>query len=84
MRREAVLISPNFFTDRFDTLDHLFDALDTLEFGGGVVRVHPGHFAEGGITQLMATRERMNARGLRLIVTPAVGMECVELRRRMA
>ncbi|MGH7720209.1 MAG: hypothetical protein ACREON_15375 [Gemmatimonadaceae bacterium] len=76
------MISPNFYTDRFDSLEQLFDALQMLDIAGGVVRVHPGHFADRGITHLMETRARMNERGLRLIVTPAVGLECVELRRR--
>ncbi|HET7583537.1 MAG TPA: hypothetical protein VFK13_01445 [Gemmatimonadaceae bacterium] len=74
-----------FVIDRFDSFDQLYDALQTRTVPrsapGGVVRVHPGRFSERGITEVIEARRRVGEFGLTLTLTPAVGIECVELRR---
>ena len=48
---------------------------------GGSVHVHPVLLDEDSLADYIWVRERLRAFGLRLIVTPAVGPEPVELRR---
>ena len=48
---------------------------------GGSVRVHPRLLPEEALADHVWVRERLRAFGLRLIVTPAVGPEPIELRR---
>ncbi len=69
----------------FSSLDELYDELDgqsppELPHGGSV-RVHPRLLPEQAINAFVAARIRLEQSGLRLILTPAVGMQCVELRR---
>lgn len=69
----------------FSSLDELFDELEgqyppVLPHGGSV-RLHPQLLPEQAIGAFVAARVRLEQRGLRLILTPAVGMQCVELRR---
>ncbi|MFN2398681.1 MAG: hypothetical protein ABR543_08625 [Gemmatimonadaceae bacterium] len=69
---------------RFESLDELFDTLvglpDRSMPYGGVVRVHPSAFEQKGVMALVATRQRAQAFGLTLLVTPAISEDRVELR----
>ncbi len=71
-------------TERFDSLDALFHALDNQTTPkpphGGAVRVHPALLPEKGIADYVAARRRLETFGLRLVLTPAVGPGGVELR----
>ncbi len=51
---------------------------------GGWVRVHPDRLQEPGLDDYVAARARAALFGLRLVVTPYVGVQRVELRRRRA
>lgn len=69
---------------RFESLDQLFDTLvaqpgQSMPYGG-VVRVHPNVFEQKGVMALVATRQRAQAYGLTLLVTPAISEDRVELR----
>ncbi len=70
---------------RYDSLDALFCALNArtrpLFAGGGYTRVHPALLTEKTLADYIAVRKRLATFGLRLIVTPAVGPEPIELRR---
>ena len=70
---------------RYDSLDALFNALATPAAPelphGGAVRVHPALLPGGRVAELVAVQRRLEALGLRLVVTPAQGTRCVELRR---
>ena len=70
--------------ERFDSLDALFQALDnqtTLKPPyGGTARVHPALLPEKALADYIAARRRLEAFGLRLVLTPAVGPGSVELR----
>jgi hypothetical protein len=69
---------------RFPSLALLFEALERRAVpaveAGGAVRVHPSQFAERGVLGLLEARRRVGAHGLALVLTPAVGVECVEVR----
>jgi hypothetical protein len=68
---------------RFATLDQLCEALSTHAIpavrSGGVVRVNPLLFAEGGIAHLLEARRRVGTYGLVLVMTFAVQIDRVEL-----
>ncbi len=49
---------------------------------GGAVRLNPRILPEQDISTLLGARLRLERLGLHLIVTPAVGTPCIELRRR--
>ena len=70
---------------RYESLAALLDDLETwppaLLPRGGSVCVHPTLLTEETVADYIWVRERLRAFGLRLIVTPAVGPEPVELRR---
>ncbi len=71
--------------ERYDSVDALFCALDARSgrafAAGDSVRVHPSLLTEKTLTDYIAVRERLSTLGLRLIVTPVVGREPIELRR---
>ena len=69
---------------RFPSLERLFEALErntvpALE-SGGTVHVHPSQFAQRGVLDLLQARQRVSEYGLALVLTPAVGVECIEVR----
>jgi len=70
--------------DRFDSLEQLYEALTAHRLprvrGGGTVRVHPERFVRSGIAGILDARRQVGAHGLVLALTPAVGVETVELR----
>lgn len=69
---------------RYDSIAALLDDLEAwppVLPRGGSVRVHPTLLDENSLADYIWVRERLRAFGLRLIVTPAVGPERVELRR---
>ena len=69
---------------RFPSLERLFEALErhtvpSVE-SGGTVHVHPSQFAQRGVLDLLQARQRVGEYGLALVLTPAVGVECIEVR----
>ncbi len=46
---------------------------------GGAVRLNPRILPEQDISTLLGARLRLEQLGLHLVVTPAVGMPCIEL-----
>ena len=69
---------------RFPSLERLFEALERHTVpaveSGGTVHVHPSQFAQRGVLDLLQARQRVGEYGLALVLTPAVGVECIEVR----
>ena len=73
---------------RYDSLDALFSALDgrksPLPAITGCVRVHPTLFWGTRLADHIAVRKRLEAHGIRLLITTAVEPHSAELRRSAA
>ena len=72
---------------RFGSLEELYTSLGPQPAQGprpGVVRMNPALFLERGVVEVIETRARLSDYGLALVLTPAVGMHCVELKRLVA
>ena len=72
---------------RYGSLEELYNSLGPQEDLGprpGVVRMNPALFLERGVVEVIETRAKLSDYGLALVLTPAVGMNCVELKRLVA
>jgi hypothetical protein len=72
---------------RYGSLEELYSELEPHgEIGArpGVVRMNPGRFMERGVVEVIATRAKLSDFGLALVLTPAVGLDCVEVKRLVA
>ena len=71
--------------ERYDSLDALLSALDACKppraTTWGCVRIHPARFWGKRLTDHIAVRKRLEAYGLRLLITAAIERDSVELRR---
>lgn len=71
----------------YGSLEELYQSLEPHQQVGprpGVVRVNPARFLERGVVEVIETRARLGDYGLALVLTPAVGLDCVELKRLVA
>jgi hypothetical protein len=72
---------------QYGSLEELFTTLEPTKDRGprpGVVRMNPGRFVERGVVEVIETRSKLSDFGLALVLTPAVGLDCVELKRLVA
>jgi hypothetical protein len=81
----ALQHSPFDLVGIFSSLEELYEVLEgplppDLPHGGSV-RLHPCVLPEQDLAAVMAARKHLDQLGLRLIVTPAVSANAVELRR---
>jgi hypothetical protein len=81
----ALQHSPFDLVGSFSSLEELYELLEgplppDLPHGGSV-RLHPCVLPEQDLGAVLATRKHLDQLGLRLIVTPAVSANTVELRR---
>jgi hypothetical protein len=71
--------------ERYASLDALFAALDSHKPAraaiAGCVRIHPARFWGKRLSDHSAVRKRLEAYGLRLLITAAIEPNSVELRR---
>ena len=70
--------------EQYESLEALLNDLSTRAEPNtpdrGSVRVHPALLPEKGLGDYIAVRQKLSALGLRLVVTPAVSPQGVELR----
>ena len=75
----------NLLVGRYDSLAALFSALDAHKLARactwGCVRIHPTLFWGKRLPDHLAVRKRLEASGLRLLITAAIELDAVELRR---
>ncbi|HJR40582.1 MAG TPA: hypothetical protein VJ812_00750 [Gemmatimonadaceae bacterium] len=72
---------------RYGSLEELYSSLGSHGEVGprpGVVRMNPALFLERGVVEVIETRAKLSDYGLALVLTPAVGLDCVELKRLVA
>ena len=73
------------FVERYDSLDALFSALEACKprraTTWGCARVHPALFWGKRLADHIAIRRRLEAYGLRLLITAAIEPDSVELGR---
>lgn len=79
------MLGPFDIVGSFGSLEELYELMEGPTAPafphGGAVCLHPRILPEQDISTLLGARRRMERLGLRLIVTPAVGTPCIELRR---
>ncbi len=77
--------APFDIVDSFGSLEELYEHMEGPSCPafpyGGAVRLNPRILPEQDISKLLRARLRLEHMGLHLIVTPAVGTPCIELRR---
>ncbi len=72
---------------QYTSLEELYNTLEPARASGprpGVVRMNPARFLERGVVEVIETRAKLSDFGLALVLTPAVGLDCVELKRLVA